>query len=435
MCGNVLPLALISATIQPISGVDRGTGGSRWNNTGSPVAPRISAVADSLRLTIRSTADIKLPAGKSDHVVWDDDVPGFGLRIRNGGKRTWIYRYRIGKQQRSITLGNIKSVPLAVARANAGQLEAKVRLGGDPALDKQTIRSEAENTVGALIDQYIDARQADWRPNSQRQVRRHLLNYARPLHRLPVTAVTQRDIASLLNDVANASGAVSSNRLRASLATFLGWVIRQGIRLPDGNVASYTQPRKETSRERVLSNAEIKAIWHACRDDDHGTIIKLLLLTGQRAAEIGELHWDEINSDQILLPSGRTKNKRPHAIPLSAPAKAILNKPRIIGRAFVFGRDDTRGFQGWGVSKKRLDQRITKADAPLIHWTVHDLRRTCATGMIELGVQPHIVEAVLNHVSGHRAGVAGIYNRATYDNEKREALERWAQHVLEIVGA
>ena len=387
-----------------------------------------------MKLTVKSVADIQPPANKPDHVVWDDDVSGFGLRIRNGGKRTWIYRYRIGKQQRSITLGNTKSVPLAVARANAGQLEAKVRLGGDPALDKQTTRSEAENTVGALIDQYINARQADWRPNSQRQVRRHLLNYARPVHRLPVTAVTQRNIASLLNDVAEASGAVSSNRLRASLATFLGWVIRQGIELPKGNVVSYTEARKEKSRERVLGNAEIKAIWHACRDDDHGTIIKLLLLSGQRAAEIGELRYDEIQGDQILLPSSRTKNKRPHAVPLSAPARAVLGKTRIAGRIFVFGRDDTRGFQGWGVCKKRLDQRVAKAGTPLAHWTVHDLRRTAATGMINLGTQPHIVEAVLNHVSGHKSGVAGIYNRATYDAEKREALERWAQHVLTIVG-
>jgi integrase len=106
----------------------------------------------------------------------------------------------------------------------------------------------------------------------------------------------------------------------------------------------------------------------------------------------------------------------------------------MLDRTFVFGRDDTAGFKGWGISKQRLDERTAKANGAVPPWVVHDLRRTCATGMIGLGVQPHIVEAVLNHVSGHKSGVAGIYNRAAYDTEKREALERWARHVLTIVG-
>jgi integrase len=386
-----------------------------------------------MRLTVKTVATLELPTGKSDHVVFDDDIAGFGLRLRNGGTKTWIYRYRVGKKQRSLTLGNVKSVPLALARANAGQLEAKVRLGGDPALDKEVARTAANDFTGNLIDQYLDARQADWRPNSLREIKRHLLKYARPLHGLPVTAISQRAVAKLLNEVATASGTVASNRLRASLAAFLSWVIQQGIRLPEGNVASYTAPRKEQSRERVLTDAEIKTIWHACRDDDHGAITKLLLLTGQRASEIGSMRWDEICSEQIELPAERTKNKRPHIISLSAPAKTILESRRILGRTFVFGRDDTAGFKGWGACKQRLDERAAKANGVMANWVVHDLRRTCATGMVGLGIQPHIVEAVLNHVSGHKSGVAGIYNRATYDKEKREALERWARHVLAIV--
>jgi integrase len=385
-----------------------------------------------MRLTVKTAADAELPAGKSDHVVFDDDIAGFGLRLRNGGRRVWIYRYRIGKKQRSITLGNAKAVPLALARANAGQLEAKVRLGGDPALDKQAARIEADNLVGALIDQYLDERQSEWRPNSSREVKRHLLTYAKPLHGLPVTAVSQRNVANLLSQVAKSSGDVTSNRVRASLAAFLSWVIRQGIRLPDGNVVSHTAPRKESSRERVLSDAEIRAIWQACDDTDHGCIVRLLLLTGQRASEIGSLRWDEVHGGMIVLPGMRTKNKRQHVIPLSAPAKEILDNHRILGRTFVFGRDDSAGFKGWGVCKQRLDERAARANGAMTPWVVHDLRRTCTTGMIGLGVQPHIVEAVLNHVSGHKSGVAGIYNRAAYDTEKREALERWAKHVLAI---
>jgi integrase len=387
-----------------------------------------------MRLTVKSTGDAKLPTGTTDTVFWDDDIAGFGLRIRKGGSRAWIYRYRIGKKQFSISLGNAKSVPLVLARENAGHLEARVRLGHNPALDKQAARVEANNTLGPLVNQYLDERKAEWRPHSLRQVRHHLLIHAKPLHGLPIGAVSQRSISSLLTDIAK-EHPVTSNRVRASLSTFLSWVIRQGIKLPEGNVASYTQPRKEKSRERVLTDAEIRAVWHACRNDDHGNIVKLLLLTGQREAEIGGLRWDEVQGNQIILPGERTKNKRPHIVPLSAPAAAILDRLRVVDRTLVFGREDSHGFGGWGKSKKRLDKCLANGGAPLPHWTLHDLRRTAATGMSGLGVQPHIVEAVLNHVSGHRAGVAGIYNRASYATEKREALNLWAEHVLKIVGS
>jgi hypothetical protein len=144
-------------------------------------------------------------------------------------------------------------VSLARARANAGELEAKIRLGGDPALDKETARAAASDLTGALIDQYLDARQAEqhWRPASLREVSRHLLVYAKPLHGLPATAISQREVARLLNKIADDSGIATSNRLRASLAAFLRWVIEQGVRLPDGNVVSYIRPRKERSRART----------------------------------------------------------------------------------------------------------------------------------------------------------------------------------------
>ena len=260
-----------------------------------------------MKLTLRSAAALELPRGKTDYAFWDDDIPSFGLRLREGGSRTWIYRYRVGRKQRSITLGNAKAVPLALARENAGRLEAKVRLGGDPALDKEAARVAADNLTGALIDQYLDMRKADWRPTSERNVRCHLLQHCKPLHGLPVTAISQRNVADLLNKVAKSSGAVQANRLRASLAAFLGWVIRRGTRLPDGNVASYTDRLKEQARERVLSKTELRTIWRAFRDDDYSVILKLLLLTGQRAAEIGSLRWDEVHDDHIALPGARTK--------------------------------------------------------------------------------------------------------------------------------
>jgi integrase len=385
-----------------------------------------------MRLTTKTADAIKLPKGKTDHIEFDDNVTGFGLRLREGGSRTWIYQYRIGSKQRRMVLGSAKSVPLSLARENAGKLEAKVKLGGDPAMDKVTARSEADNTFGSLVDQYLEARKSDWRPRSEAEIKRHLTKHAEPLHRLPITAVAQRNIATLLNDIAADAGNVTANRVRASLCAFFGWIIREGIRLPEGNVASYTSKREEKSRERVLTDAELKKIWKACLDDDYGAVLKLLMLTGQRANEIAELRWDEVHDEQIVLPSERTKNGRSHIIPLSEPAKTILAEFPHKDRTYVFGRDDT-GFKGWSKAKEKIDARIAKAGKALSHWTVHDLRRTVATRMAELGVQPHIVEAVLNHVSGHKGGVAGIYNRAVYDKEKRRALNFWAEHVLATV--
>jgi integrase len=386
-----------------------------------------------VKLTLKSAASIRLPAGKTDHVEFDDDIAGFGLRIREGGSRTWVYRYRVGKKQRSITLGSATSVPLALARTNAGALEAKVRLGQDPALEKKTARAEAGDTVGALINQYLDARASDWRPNSLRQVRRHLLSYAKPLHNLSITAMSQRNVAVLLDAIAKNSGNVTANRLRASLETFVAWVIRQGIRLPEGNVVSYTGKRKEGSRSRVLSDDELKAVWDALDDTDHGAIVKLLLLTGQRAAEIGSLRWDEVKDDRIELPGERTKNKRPHTVPLSDPARAILDRFRTVGRVHVFGRDDTAGFRGWGVSKQRLDERIAKSGVTVAPFVVHDLRRSAASGMQRVGIRAEVIERTLNHVSGSFRGVAGVYQRDPMSADVRDALDRWGWHVMGLV--
>jgi integrase len=384
-----------------------------------------------VRLTIKSAAVLKLPHGKSDHIEFDEDVHGFGLRLRAGGSRTWVYQYRIGTKQRRMVLGSATSVPLTLARETAGRLEAKVKLGGDPAMDKEIARGEAFSTFGMLVERYLAARKSDWRPKSESTARRHLIVCARALHRLPIAAVSQRDVADLLSDLARSAGDVTSNRVRATLSAFLGWVIREGIRLPEGNVASYTNKHEEKSRSRVLSYVELKAIWAACPDDNFGAVLKLLILTGQRANEIARLRWDEVYDDKIILLAERTKNHRTHVVPLSGPANTILGTLNAGGRTCVFGRDDT-GFWNWSTAKKRIDLKIAEVGA-LPHWTPHDIRRSVATHMAELGVQPHIVEAVLNHASGHKGGIAGVYNRGTYDKEKREALNLWAEHVTALV--
>jgi integrase len=381
-----------------------------------------------MRLTSKTVAALTLPPGKQDHIEFDDAVPGFGVRLRASGSRTWLFQYRIGAKQRRMALGSVSAIPVGAARETAGKLHAKVKLGEDPATDKANAISQASETFEAVAKQYLTARKSALRLQSFSAVERHLMLHAKPLHRLPITAVSQRNVSDLLRDIATGSGDVASNRVRASLAGFFGWAIREGVRLPEGNPAANTNKREERARERVLKPDELRIIWNACQDDDYGNILKLLMLTGQRASEISELRWGEVHDDQIILPAARTKNNRLHVVPISEPVRAIL-APLRSDSVCVFGRFGT-GFDGWSRCKRTLEDRFAE---PLPHWVPHDLRRTVATGMADLGIQPHIIEAVLNHVSGHKAGVAGIYNRSTYDREKREALNLWAEHLMAVV--
>jgi integrase len=192
-----------------------------------------------------------------------------------------------------------------------------------------------------------------------------------------------------------------------------------------------TNRREEKTRDRVLSDAELRTVWRALEDDDYGMVVKLLMLTGQRAGEIAGLEWAEVNFKQVLisLPGERTKNGRPHNIPMSATVNSLLQSRDEADRHLIFGQGEGP-FSGWSKAKTALDRRT----GPLKHWTVHDLRRTVATGMADIGIQPHIIEAVLNHVSGHKGGVAGIYNRSSYAAKKAAALARWDEHVSQIVG-
>ena len=375
-------------------------------------------------------ASLTLPAGKKEAIAWDwglNGVSGFGVRLRAGGSRTFVFRYRLGRQ-RTIKIGPVGSISLKDARKRASRLALEVQAGKDPARARETAKVEAASTVAILVEQYLDAHKAKWRPTTYVEYRRYLAKYAKPLHHLPIGAVTQRDVAVLLNAIANERGDPTANRFRASLRAFIQYVIQQGIPLPQGNIASYTARRKEAPRDRVLKEDELRRIWLAAGDDGFGAALRLLILTGQRQMEIGALRWDEIQGDQIVLPAHRTKNRRAHLVPLSGAARDILDR---LNRdiAHVFGGSADTGFWGWAQAKVRLDART----GPLAHWTFHDIRRSVATYMAELGVQPHIVEAVLNHVSGHKSGVAGVYNRAAYDKEKRAALSLWAEHITAIV--
>jgi len=377
-----------------------------------------------MKLTQPTINKLTLPPGKNDVIFFDDDVPGLGLRLRGGGKRSWIFQYGVGAKQRRMTLGTAPALTLAAARKTATELYARLRLGEDPAASKREGQRRAADTVEAMLRLYLPEKKQTLAPRSCVEVERHLLCYAKPLHGLGAALVSRRDIGNLLAAIAASSGGPTANNVRASLSAFFAWGMQRG--LIEQNPVTGTHVAPMQSRTRVLSLAELSAVWCACEDNVYGAIVKLLILTGQRREEIGGLRFGEICEGIIALPASRAKNKQAHAIPLSAPAQAILaGQPQTSG--FVFG---TQAFTSWSRGKSLLDATLGEKLAP---WTLHDLRRSVATGMAELGVAPHIIEAVLNHVSGHKAGIAGVYNRATYEKEKRAALATWADHVLAAV--
>jgi integrase len=383
-----------------------------------------------MKLTLKTAVALKLPHGKTDHIEFDDEIPGFGLRLREGGSRTWIYQYQLGSKQRRIVIGKAGALKPEKAREKAGDLHATVRLGGDPAADKAAGKANAALSLKAIADRYLARQKLRLRRRSYVEVERHILKHGKPLHGMPIATIDQRTWAALLGEIADSKGLVTANRTRASLSALYGWAMKEG--LVAANPIALTNKHDEQARERVLSDNELVLIWNACLDDDYGRIIRLLMLTAQRLTEISDLRRSEVNPEKglIELPGSRTKNKRPHQIPMSETVAAILAaQPRIEGRDLVFGP-----FSGFTAAKAKLDARIADATGkPLPHWTAHDLRRTAATRMADLGVQPHVIEAVLNHVSGHKGGIAGIYNRALYTAEKAQALALWAAHVTALV--
>jgi len=386
-----------------------------------------------MRLTAKSIATIELPAGKSDHIVWDDDVPGFGLRMRAGGNRSYVFQFKLGDQQRRMALGTVTAIDIGRAREIAKDLYAKVRLGQDPAGAKNEARAAAAETFKAVSQRFLDYQAHHLRPGSYIEVKRRLVKYAAPLHSLLLTKIERRDIASLIMSVAEESGIVTANRVRTTLGGFFTWAMQNG--LADANpVIGTARGGRERSRERVLSLDELRLIWNHLGDGHYAAVMQLLVLTGQRAGEIAGLRWSEIRNDALALPAERTKNGRAHLVPLSVPARAILEaQPRRGRRDLLFGIGEG-GFNGWHIRKQKLDAAIEAATGKVLEaWTVHDIRRSVATHMAEIGIQPHIIEAVLNHVSGHKNGTAGIYNRASYEAEKAAALNKWSDVITEVI--
>ncbi|HET8920401.1 MAG TPA: integrase arm-type DNA-binding domain-containing protein, partial [Xanthobacteraceae bacterium] len=258
--------------------------------------------------------------GKADKIYFDDDLPGFGLRLRKGGRRgTWVCRYEYAGIQRKLTLGSTALLGPDEARELAKKAMAyKDWFGQDPQVKKAEERAKQRVTLRYVANQYLRAKEREGlRPKSLSDATRYLLKSFRPLHNLPVHQIARRDIAVVLNDLAETSPA-AAGQARAYLSALFVWAVAEGL-VENNPVAGTNNPGgAREPRDRVLANDELIQIWNACADDDGGRIVKLLILTGQRRVEIGGMSWDEFNRDSgtWTLPGSRSKNRREHALPL-----------------------------------------------------------------------------------------------------------------------
>lgn len=428
------------------------------------------------RITRTTVEQAKLPEGKAQHDIFDTVVPGFGLRI---GKRKRVY-FVMTRQLKAgawklvrVTLGDTSELDLSSARQQAEQAIEKAKQGKDPtevrSARQQALVERSRDTFASVradfLKRYVGRQNKRPAPRTLKEMERALSSDV--LQRWadrPIADIGERDILEALDVLLERSAQSMANRLLAYLRLLFKWA--KSRRLVDRDpTLEISKPGAERSRDRVLELPELRAIWQAADPGElYGGIVRLLMLTGQRRLEIGAMRWDEINEDfaletdrngqptetctALVLPGERTKNGRKHIVPLSAPALTILEARRAEQKAmgikspFVFatsGRPqdrDTREHGGlpfaqWSRSKRSLDSAADLGSP----WRLHDLRRAMVTHSADkLRIAPHIIEATVNHVSGAKAGVAGVYNRAEYLPERRRALDAWADYLLRHVG-
>lgn len=394
-----------------------------------------------MKLTDTKISGLKLDAGKADQIFFDDEIAGFGVRVREGGSRKFVLHYRIGGNQRRHTIGAVGVLKLDEARHRARRALVDLGDGKDPAAQKAEAKQQARLTFKAAADDYIkilEGRVAagDLKPRSLVEIKRHLLTHFKPLHGLVLSSISRATVASRLRELATNNGTGAADRTRSNVSTFFGWAIGEGLCQvnPVDGTNRHSEP---VERERALIQVtpgkapdydEIVAVWRGAPDNDYGKIVRLLILTMCRRDEIGSLERAEIDREArlIRLPGSRTKNGREHLVPLSDPALAILDSVKLRdGRECVFG-SGKGGYSGWSKSKEQMDEAV-KLKTP---WTLHDLRRTGRTGVGILGVAPHVGEALLNHLP---AKLLRTYDTNAYFKEKREALDLWAAHLMVLV--
>ncbi len=359
----------------------------------------------------------------------DELMPGLVLRISTSGTKTFCLHKRINGRMRRLTIGRFGVVSLAEARERVRQVLYEIETGRFE--DRTGIEVETKPTLGDVIPDYIEkhakVHNRDWKRKEA------LLAKFTTLHGKRIDEIKRADVVKAC-DVIHKSAPVSANRALAHLKHLMGWCVERGM-IDASPIAGMKPLSKERSRERVLSDDEVGALWAACDAEGYpfGDCMKLLMLSGQRRAEVAEMRWSELDLEKRLwtLPSSRAKNGKQHTVPITDAMLEVLRKtPRFFNSDYVFTTTGKTPVSGFGRLKDRLDKALPEGTEP---WIVHDLRRTMSTNMAMLGVPQPVTEALLNHKTGVVSGVAAIYNVYSYADEKREALELWNSHVEKVI--
>jgi integrase len=370
-----------------------------------------------------------------DTVYWDAGLPGFGVKVTPKARRVFIALYRTGgagSRLRKYTIGPYGRITLSMARGEAQKIFAARLAGRDPAGEKREAKrrmtaDRVDDLVEAFILQHVSKNRSAG--DISRMLRREVVSRwaGRSVH-----DVKKRDVIDLVGEVVQRGTPIAANKLLKTIKTFFTWCVGRAV-LELSPAAGIPLPGKEVQRDRLLNDRELTAVIKAARriGGPYGNVVELLALTGQRRQEVAELTWSEIDVAACIwtLPGSRTKNGKPHIVHLSSPALALLEQAPRNGD-HVFSISGERPYSDFGKGKRELD-----SGSDVTHWCLHDLRRTCVSGMARLGVPPHIADKILNHQSGSISGVAAVYQRHDFIAERKDALDCWGAHIEALVGA
>jgi integrase len=369
----------------------------------------------------------------------DGTVPGLRLIVHPAGEKTFALFTRVNDRLTNFKIGSAATLSLAKARELARAKLEEIAAGGDPRASKKKAAAAEAETVAVAVERFI-TRHVKVKNRTANEIERKLRVEVLPrLGGRPLHSITQKDVIALLDSIVDRGAAVQANRVLSVLRKFFNWCCERGTldRSPCDRVKA---PTPEKERDRVLEDSELALVWRAAETLRYpfGTYFQLLILTGQRREEVAGMRWSEINSALTLwvLPRGRVKNDKPHAVPLSPWARSILAAlPRVGDGDFVLTTNGDASISGYSKAKAALDAEIAALNGgtPIASFVVHDLRRTAATNWARLGIALPTVEKLLNHSAGSFRGVSGTYNQHDYLDERRQALEAWALHLADIL--
>jgi len=376
------------------------------------------------------------PAAERREIA-DGFLPGLYLVVQPTGAKSWAVRYRHHGQPRKFTLGSFPAIDLKTARDLGAKALRAVAEGRDPGHERAQARASQPDSIETVAAQFVERHcQRVNRPRTARETERLLRRNVLPRWRgRSVDSITRRDVLDVLDRVVDAGAPIEANRVLAATRKMFAWAVARDI-IAASPCAGVKPPSPERQRDRALNDDELRSEMLAADQIGwpFGPLIQLLALTGQRRDEVGRMRWSEVDIKKCLwvLPLGRTKTgQAAHEVPLSiAPIEILKKIPRVAGSDLVFSTNGSTAASGFSKAKRRIDT-LLPPDTP--HWTLHDLRRTCASGMARLGINLPVIEKVLNHSSGSFAGIVGVYQKHSFADEKRAALEAWGNFVAALV--